>query len=165
MTPIEAFLTALYQLERNEPLHPEITQWLAQGFRAFVNGEPSLEKALLVDGGSGGAHFRINRVIAQAEQNALIHHLGRELEQAYPGSTNALACLVAAGLNDPDAVKDWPRRAQQVLEMIQNNHPGCPKSGKQIHRILIGETAAHRMDIDAGLYVAECVAHKLASSN
>jgi hypothetical protein len=155
MTPTEAFLTALNQLENNEPLAPDIQEWLAQGFRAFVNGEPSLEKALLVDGGSGGAHFRLNKVIAQAEQNALIHYLARELKPAYPGSTNALARLIAAGLSDSDAAEDWPRKSKRILAAIQNKHPGCPKSGKQIYRILKRETAAHRMDINAPVYVPD----------
>ncbi|MBA57198.1 MAG: hypothetical protein CMK89_22345 [Pseudomonadales bacterium] len=155
MTPTEAFLTALQQLENSEQLTPDIAQWLAQGFRSFVSGEPSLEKALLVDGGAGGAHFRLNRVIAQAEQNALIHYLARELKPTYQGSTNALARLIAAGLSDPDAADDWPRKAQRILATIQNNHPGCPKSGKQIYRILKRETAAHRMDINAPVYVPD----------
>jgi len=155
MSPYDAFLTALHELEHNKPLSPDIRQWLAQGFRAFVSGGESLEKALMIDPGTGGAHFRLNRVVVQAEQNALVHYLARELKPIYPGSTNALAHLIAAGLSDPDASDDWPRKAQRILATIQNNHPGCPKSGKQIHRILKRETAAHRMDINGGLYVPE----------
>ena len=155
MTPTEAFLTALQQLETGNPLTPDIQEWLAQGFRAFVNGEPSLEKALLVDGGSGGAHFRLNKIIAQAEQNALIHYLARELKPTCPCSTNALARLIAAGLSDPDAAEDWPRKSKHILAAIQNKHPGCPKSGKQICRILKRETAAHRMDINTLVYVPD----------
>lgn len=154
MTPAEAFLVTLQELEGGQPLNADLAQWLADSFRAFAQGEArTLEEALQIDGGSGGAHFRLNKAIPQAQLAALLGRLEKALAGHFGGTRNALAHLIAAGLQDAEACEDWPADALQIVHTITTQHPNCPRSGKQIGRILKGETAACRMDINAGLCV------------
>lgn len=154
MTPADAFLVALQQLEDGQPLDTDLAQWMAAGFRAFAQGKArTLEQALQIDGGSGGAHFRLNKAIPQAQLATLLEALEKALAAHFGGTRNALARLIAAGLSDAEACEDWPADALRIVHEITTQHPNCPKSGKQIVRILKGETCAKRMDINAGLYV------------
>lgn len=154
MTPADAFLVALQQLEAGQPLDTDLAQWLAGGFRDFAQGKAnSLEQALQIDGGSGRSHFRLNKAIPQAQLVALLEGLEKALKSHFGGTRNALARLIAAGLQEAEAWEDWPTDALQIVHAITTQHPNCPKSGKQIVRILKGETCAKRMDINAGLYV------------
>lgn len=154
MTPADAFLVTLRRLEEGQPLDADLAQWLAAGFRDFAQGKArTLEQALQIDGGSGGAHFRLNKAIPQALLADALKRLEKALAAHFGGTRNALAHLIAAGLVDAEACDGWPAAALHAIQQIKRHHPSCPTSGKQIGRILKGETAAYRMDIKPGLYV------------
>lgn len=156
-TPVESFMLAVHRLETGQALGDALSRWLAAAFRAFANDEyKSLEQALGLSVMQGYAHKRLGRVWRQAVRDQLIHELCHNLQQSPHGrhaTKIGLSHLIAAGLRDEACTVAWSEVCQAIIEKLRRDFPRCPKSAKQIERILDKETTAQKLDIKATLFV------------
>jgi hypothetical protein len=141
LEPHEAFAIALDALSIGRPLPSVVARWLFDGFDMYAKGEaPTLEMALQLEVGPGGAYRKLHRLIPRMRRDRALCAVAAELSGSLPSRAHQLSKAIQG--ND---YAELPPHCRETLKRIMREYPDLPKSRTQIQRILEGDSVARRV--------------------
>lgn len=127
----DALLRLQTSLERQEPVSSDLARWLMTGLKTYLNTDGcSLDRVLGLVARQGGSNETPKKLELARRRDSLI----RALADLAGGNITHQGEVVADWING-HCVADNPE-AKSLLKTLLDEFPNCPKSSRQIHRVL-----------------------------